>query len=88
MIEVLHSSHPCDTGASPNRQGYLILGDCPVPLTPLPEGCPPGPADPEAGILRCRCLRTRGIQLLPPADGIALRPRDLVRLHVKLSCGF
>lgn len=84
MIESLPRSHPCDLGTEPNRQGFLVLGACPVVPTQWPEVCPPGPEDPDFGILPCRCLRSQfQIYTIDSSATTPLRPHDLVRLDIR-----
>jgi hypothetical protein len=79
----------CCEAAYPNRQGHLVLGPCPFPVTPLQEPCAPGPAEPLFGIAHCRCLRLPCQAFVDTGSGtnttpIALRPHDLVRLRLKI----
>jgi hypothetical protein len=88
MIEEPTAAGAAETrtlGTCPNRQGHLVLGDCPLPETPVPEPCLEGPRDCSFGILHCRCLRARGLFVLSSAP-ITLRPHDLRRLKVKAIC--
>lgn len=71
----------------PNRQGYLVVGGCTLPPVSVPEPCSDRPVDCEFGISHCRCFRLdlTVIMTTPqPAVGVALRPRDTVRLRVDI----
>jgi hypothetical protein len=74
----------CSMGTAPNRQGYLILGECVLPVVPVPEPCPVEPRDPEFGMLRCRCIRSRS--RFTSSAPVTLRPRDRVRRDVRVVC--
>jgi hypothetical protein len=86
MIDVGRRGAMCDLNGAPNRGGYLILGPCELPRTPIPEPCGNPPSDPHFGISQCRCLHFC-IEYTSESESIALRPRDLVRLEVDLTCG-
>jgi len=88
MIEMMHGAHGCDVGTSPNRTGYLVLGPCLLPPISLPENCASRPAEPDSGVLLCRCLATRGgppVPVPPAGPAVTLHPHDLMRAQVTVD---
>lgn len=86
MEGLLAASGCCNYGAPPNRQGYLILGDCPVSEPGEWETCAEGPTEPDFGILPCRCVRSAYRILVPgPSGTSALNVRDKVRTTVEIE---
>lgn len=84
-MEATQECRSCDLNTLPNRQGYLMLGKCSVIPTPVPELCPPGPADASFGIAPCRCVKSRWRLLKVTSGLIPLRPHDRVRISVRVK---